>query len=63
MIITSDRRVEALLRGGGIERRADADRTTLREALQILDAASTLEDTLYAGRRTIRVITRRRRRY
>jgi plasmid maintenance system killer protein len=63
MIVTRDVSVEALLRGGRVEQISEADLAGIRDALQILDAASRLEDTLYAGRRTIRVITGRRRRY
>jgi plasmid maintenance system killer protein len=63
MIITNDDRVEALLRGESVERIRDADLPALRDALHILNAASRLEDTLFVGRRTIRVITDRRRSY
>jgi len=63
MIITNDDRVEALLRGESVERIRDADLPALRDALHILNASSRLEDTLFVGRRTIRVITDRRRSY
>jgi plasmid maintenance system killer protein len=63
MIITDDDWVEALLRGQSVERIRNADLPALWDALYILNAASTLEDTLYVGRRTIRVISGRRRSY
>src|SRR5260370_39387271 len=63
MIITNDDRVEALLRSESIEHIRDVDLPALRDALNILNAASKLEDTLYVGRRTLRVITGRRRSY
>jgi hypothetical protein len=63
MIITNDDRVEALLRGESVEHIRDVDLPALRDALHILNAAATLDDTLYVGRRTIRVITGRRRSY
>ncbi len=63
MIVTDEDWVEALLRGESVERIRDADLPALRDALHILNAASTLEDTLYVGRRTIRVIAGRRRTY
>jgi hypothetical protein len=63
MIVTDDERVAALQRGEwppGVPRAAVP---ALRDAVHVLDAAAALEDTLYAGRRTLRVIERRRRRY
>ena len=63
MIITNDDRVEALLRGESVERIPEADLPALRDALHILNAASKLEDTLFVGRRTMRVVTGRRRSY
>ena len=63
MIITNDDRVEALLRGESVERIPEADLPALRNALHILSAASKLEDTLFVGRRTMRVVTGRRRSY
>src|SRR5260370_21941791 len=63
MIITTDERIADLLRGAAIPGVRTADLPALQDAVHALDAASTLEDTLYVGRRTIRVIARRRRRY
>jgi hypothetical protein len=63
MIFTDDERIEALRRGewpSGVPR---ADIPALRDAVHALDAAAALEDTLYAGQRTLRVIERRRRYY
>jgi hypothetical protein len=63
MIFTDDERIEALQRGewpSGVPR---ADVPALRDAVHALDAAAALEDTLYAGQRTLRLIGRRRRRY
>src|SRR5277367_1391361 len=63
MIFTDDERIEALLRGEqppGVPRN---DLPALRDAVHALAAAAVLEDTHYAGRRTLRVIERRRRRY
>jgi hypothetical protein len=57
MIFTDDERIEALKRGEWPSGVPPADVTALR------DAAAALEDTLYAGQRTLRVIERRRRHY
>lgn len=63
MIITADSRVADLLRGGPVAGLPTADLPALKDAVDALNAASALEDTLYVGRRTIRVIINRRRRY
>jgi hypothetical protein len=63
MIFTNDERVEALKRGVWPSGVPHADVPALRDAVHALDAAAALEDTLYAGQRTLRVIERRRRRY
>ncbi len=63
MIITADERIAGLLRGEAVPGVRTADLPALQDAVHVLNAASTLEDTLYVGRRTIRVIIRRRRRY
>lgn len=63
MIIASDERIQVPLRGERPERIRAAAIPAIREALQILNAAARLEDTHYAGRRTLRAIERRRRTY
>ena len=63
MIITTDERVTGLLRGEVVPGVRSADLASLQDAIHALNAAATLEDTLYFGRRTIRVIINRRRRY
>ena len=63
MILTSDERIKALLRGEPLSGVRLADVPALRDAIEALSAASTLEDTLFVGLRTIRVIVNRRRRY
>jgi hypothetical protein len=63
MIITADARVADLLRGGPVAGLPTADLPALKDAVGALNAASALEDTLYVGRRTLRVIVSRRRRY
>src|SRR5437868_5015749 len=63
MIITADERIAGLLRGEAVRGVRSADLPALQDAVHALNAASALEDTLYVGRRTIRVIVRRRRRY
>ncbi len=63
MIISTDARIADLLRGAAIPSVRSADLPALQDAVHALNAASTLEDTLYVGRRTIRVIINRRRRY
>src|ERR1700688_2401278 len=61
MIITNDERIAALRRGESPEGVRDV--SALQDAVAALDAASRVEDTLYAGSRVIRVVTQRRRRY
>jgi hypothetical protein len=63
MIFIVDERIEALRRGEWPSGVPPADVPALRDAVHALDAAATLEDTLYVGQRTLRVIERRRRRY
>jgi hypothetical protein len=63
MIFTDDERIEALKRGEWPSGVPHADVLPLRDAVHALDAAAALEDTLYTGQRTLRVIERRRRRY
>jgi hypothetical protein len=63
MIFTDDVRIDALKRGEWPSGVPHADVAALRDAVHALDAAAALEDTLYAGQRTLRVIERRRRRY
>jgi hypothetical protein len=63
MIFTDDECIEALQRGERPSGVPQADVPALRDAVHALDAAATLEDTLYAGQRVLRLIERRRRRY
>ena len=63
MIVTADERVAALLRGDPVSGVRADDAGALKDAVDALDAASALEDTLFVGRRVLRVIVRRRRRY
>ena len=63
MIIADDERIAALLSGEPVDGVRSADLPALKDAIDALHAAATLEDTLYVGLRTIRVIARRRRRY
>jgi hypothetical protein len=63
MIFADDERIEALKRGEWPSAVPRADIPALRDAVHALDAATALEDTLYAGQRTLRVIERRMRRY
>jgi hypothetical protein len=63
MIFSDDERIEALRRGEwppGVPRN---DVPALQDVVHALAAAVVLEDTLYAGRRTLRLIFGRRRRY
>jgi hypothetical protein len=63
MIITTDERLKTIQRGEPTAGVSAADVPALKDAADALNAASTLEDTLYVGLRTIRVIVNRRRRY
>jgi hypothetical protein len=63
MIFTDDERIKALIRGEWPSGVPQADVPALRDAVNALDAAATLEDTLYAGQRTLRLAEGRRRRY
>jgi hypothetical protein len=63
MIITNDDHIKALLSGKGVGNLSDDEVIALRDALHVLNAAEKLEDTLYAGRRTLRVIVKRQRQY
>jgi hypothetical protein len=63
VIFTDDERIKALIRGEWSSGVPHADVPALRDAVNALDAAAALEDTLYAGQRTLRVVEGRRRRY
>ena len=63
MIRTNDERIKKLLLGQNLEEGSSGDVAVLQDAVHLLNAASSLDDTLYVGLRTIRVITTRRRRY
>ena len=63
MILTKDQRIEALLRGEPVPGVRLGDLPAIKDAVDALNAAGTLEDTLFVGLRTIRAIVNRRRRY
>ena len=58
MIFTDDERIKALIRGEWPSGVPHADIPALRDAVHALDAAAALEDTLYVGKRTLRIIER-----
>jgi hypothetical protein len=63
MITTDDERIAALMRGEPPTGVHAAAVPALKDAVDALNAALRLEDTLFVGLRTVRVIVRRRRRY